>query len=95
LFGAKPGSVEPAVGTEFARKLKLPPRLKHVTPVLAWSSAGVGLLALAPPLTVPAAIVSAVLTVAAAYWKGGLPRGAASVEWLAWAYEWDFEVASQ
>jgi hypothetical protein len=91
LVGQAPGSVGPEAIREIASRLKLPPRLKHSGSSLVLAGAGTSLLAIHPLLAVPAVLAGAALTIAGVFWKGGWPRGVASVSWLSWAIEWDLE----
>jgi hypothetical protein len=94
LLGRPAGSVSDEVVREIASRLKLPPRLKYVGRSLTVAGVGASLLGLIPQLTIPALLAGAALTIAGAFWKGGLPRGIASVSWLSWAVEWDIETQS-
>lgn len=91
IINLAPGAIEPEAVRELAVRLKLPPRLKSSARSLGVAGGlvgGAGAVAVLGPFT---AIGGGAISIASAFWNGQLPRSAARINWLHWAFQWDIE----
>lgn len=87
----KPNTIEKDTLRELATRLWLPPKLRSwgkLHGLLAGLITGIGTYPALGPIS---AGLGAGVSIAATFWSGNLPRTAARIRWLRWAFEWDIE----
>jgi hypothetical protein len=86
-----PGDFDQERIREIAANVALPPRLRGYTRGLGIAGGIFGGLGAIPLFGQPAALIGGAVSIAAAFWSGGLPRSMARIKWLRWALKWDVE----
>lgn len=76
---------------EISARVRLSPRLSDYSRIVGVSTGFIGGLGAIPFLGPIAAVGGSAISISGLFWRGGLPRQAASVSWLRWALKWDVE----
>jgi hypothetical protein len=91
LHTLTPGAIEEDVVREIAGKVRLTPHLAKFAQTAAVVGGVVGGLGAISFLGPVAAIAGGAIAISAAIWSGELPRNAARIRWLRWAFRWKVE----
>ncbi|MBN2315056.1 MAG: hypothetical protein JXM79_14095 [Sedimentisphaerales bacterium] len=91
LHKMAPGQFDREHIREIAATVRLSPRLRGYSRGVGITTGIFGGLGAFPVLGTPATVVGGLISVAAAFWSGGLPRNVSRVWWLRWAMKWDIE----
>ena len=86
-----PGDVDPSVVRDIAAKLGLHARFKNIASLLGVSGGLFGAAAAVPTIAVPATVMGGAIAVAAAVWRGHVPRQVGTMRWLRWMVRFDVE----
>jgi len=86
-----PGEADTSVVREIASKLGLQARFKNAAPLLGVSGGLLAAAAVVPSVAVPATVLGGVVGIAAAVWRGHVPRQLGQWRWLRWMVRFDVE----
>jgi hypothetical protein len=76
---------------DIAARVALPPRLRGLDKVAGIAGgiiSGLGIISELSPVT---SVLGGAIFVAAALWRGHMPRGISRIKWLRWALKWNIE----
>ena len=87
----KPGDVDREVLRAIGSKLRLPARLGNRNAVLGTAGGVLTIGALVPEMMTPMTVLGGTVGIAAAAWRGHVPRGVGQSRWLRWMVRFDVE----